>query len=69
MLRDPGDAVARASGGEHGRGETPAQRGGMEEDREQSDEWRVTSDQNGARGNRDIEHIAIGNRVGRRQRS
>ena len=36
MLSDPGDIVARASGGEHGRGETPAQRGGVEEDRGQS---------------------------------
>jgi len=33
MLRDPGDIVDRASGGEHGGGQTPAQSGGMEEDR------------------------------------
>jgi hypothetical protein len=33
MLRDPGDIVARASRGEHGRGETPAQCGRVEEDR------------------------------------
>jgi hypothetical protein len=33
MLRDPGHIVARASRGEHGRGETAAQCGGVEEDR------------------------------------
>ena len=33
MLRDPEDIVARASRGEHGCGETPAQRGRVEEDR------------------------------------
>jgi hypothetical protein len=33
MLRDPGDIVGRASGREHGGGETPVQRGRVEEDR------------------------------------
>jgi len=33
MLRDPGHILARASGGEHGGGETPAQSGRLEEDR------------------------------------
>ena len=33
MLRDPGHIVARASREEHGRGETSAQRGRVEEDR------------------------------------
>src|SRR5207249_232454 len=32
-VADPGHIVARASRGEHGCGETPAQRGGVEEDR------------------------------------
>ena len=32
-VANPGDIVARASRGEHGGGETPAQRGGVEEDR------------------------------------
>jgi len=32
MLRDPGDIIARASGGEHGGGETPVECGGLEED-------------------------------------
>jgi len=33
MLRDPRDIVARASGGEHDGGETPAHCGRLEEDR------------------------------------
>jgi hypothetical protein len=33
MLRDPRHILARASRGKHGRGETPAQSGRVEEDR------------------------------------
>ena len=44
MVRDPGDILARTSGGEHDCGETPAQRGGVEEDRRfDADELRIGS--------------------------